>query len=90
MAEELKQSVNTETKSAKKEHRSMGIRAKKNLSNTIMYVFMVVIAVIWLIPFFFIVLESLRCETPGQVGYVFLVKMLTRHSHLKEIHLVGT
>jgi len=71
MAEELKQSVSTETKSAKKEHRSMGIRAKKNLSNTIMYIFMVVIAVIWLIPFFFIVLESLRCETPGQVGYVF-------------------
>ena len=71
MAEELEKTVNVETESVKKEHRGMGMRAKKNLSNTIMYMFMVVIAVVWLIPFFFIVLESFRVESTGQVGYVF-------------------
>ena len=49
----------------------MGMRAKKNLANSAMYVFLVFIAVIWLVPFFFIVLESFRVESPGQVGYVF-------------------
>jgi len=49
----------------------MGMRAKRRLGNTAMYTFLVFMSVIWLIPFFFIVLESFRCETTAQVGYVF-------------------
>ena len=55
----------------KKEKRHIGMRAKKNAGNTAMYMLLVFMAVIWLVPFVFILLESLRVETPGQVGYVF-------------------
>lgn len=71
MAEGLEKTVSTETESQKKQHVSMGIRARKNLGNTIMYFVLVFMAVIWLIPFFFILLESFRVESTGQVGYVF-------------------
>ena len=39
--------------------------------NIITYVILTIISVVWLIPFFMIVLESFRCETTMQVGYVF-------------------
>ncbi len=48
----------------------MGLRAKSRISNTIIYIILVLISVIWLIPFVCIVLESFRCESTWQVGYV--------------------
>ena len=73
MAEELLQNEPVVENSAdsKKIKKHMGMRAKKNIGNTAMYIFLVLITVIWLIPFVFIVLESFRVETPAQVGYVF-------------------
>ncbi len=54
--------------SEKKKH--MGLKAKERLSNTIIYIVLVVMSVVWLIPFIFLVFESLRCESTYQVGYV--------------------
>ena len=54
-----------------KEKRGMGLRASRILGNTISYILLVIISVIWVTPFVFIVLQSLRCETTMQVGYLF-------------------
>lgn len=54
--------------SEKKQH--MGLKAKERLSNTIIYIVLVVMSIVWLIPFIFLVFESLRCESTYQVGYV--------------------
>jgi len=41
------------------------------ISNTIIYIVLAVMAVIWITPFVLIVLESFRVETTMQVGYVW-------------------
>ena len=48
----------------------MGMRAANTISNTIIHVLLVIISVIWLIPFVCIVLQSLRVESTWQVGYI--------------------
>ncbi len=48
----------------------MGLKAKTRLSNGIIYAILIVMSIIWLIPFIFILLESFRCESTYQVGYV--------------------
>ena len=52
------------------EKRHMGLRASRAISNTIIYIVLIVMSVIWLLPFVFIVLQSFRCESTWQVGYV--------------------
>ncbi len=53
------------------EKRHAGMHAKKVVSNTIIYVILVLMSIIWLIPFIFIVLQSFRCESTSMTGYVF-------------------
>ena len=48
----------------------MGMRTANAISNTIIYVLLIVISVIWLLPFIFIVMQSFRVESTSQVGYV--------------------
>lgn len=50
--------------------RHMGLKAKNALSNSIIHVVLVLISIIWLIPFVFILLQSFRVESTTQVGYV--------------------
>ena len=50
--------------------RHMGLRASNAIANTIIYIILIVMSVIWLLPFIFIVLQSFRCESTWQVGYV--------------------
>lgn len=52
------------------EHSHMGQRAKTRLSNTILYIILIVMSVIWLTPFVCILLESFRMESTYQVGYI--------------------
>ena len=52
------------------EKRHMGLRASRAISNTIIYVILIVMSVIWLFPFVCIVLQSFRVESTWQVGYV--------------------
>ena len=50
--------------------RHMGLRASRTLSNTMIYVLLISISIIWLIPFACILLQSFRVESTWQVGYV--------------------
>ncbi len=59
--------MNTEKNTSK---RHMGLRASNAISNTIIHILLIVISVIWLIPFVCILLQSFRVESTWQVGYV--------------------
>ena len=48
----------------------MGIKASRAISNTVIYVTLILITIIWLIPFVCIVLQSFRTESTHMVGYV--------------------
>ncbi len=50
--------------------RHMGLRASRTLANTTIYAVLIVISIIWLIPFICILLQSFRVESTYQVGYV--------------------
>lgn len=50
--------------------RHMGLKTSRALGNTAVYVLLVVISVIWLIPFVCILLQSFRVESTWQVSYV--------------------
>ena len=52
------------------EKKHMGMKAKTRLSNTIIYIILTVMSIVWLFPFFCIVCESFRVESTHQVGYV--------------------
>lgn len=51
-----------------KEH--MGKKASERLANGIIYTILILMSIIWLTPFVCILLESFRCESTWQVGYV--------------------
>ena len=50
--------------------RHMGMSKKNAISNTFIYIILIIMSIIWLIPFIFIVLESFRVESTWQVGYI--------------------
>ena len=50
--------------------RHLGIKAANTISNTIIYILLVCITIIWLVPFVCIVLQSFRVESTHMVGYV--------------------
>lgn len=52
------------------EKRSMSLSTKRRLGNTAAYIVLILISIIWLVPFVFLVLQSFRCENAGPVGYV--------------------
>ena len=52
------------------EHSHMGQRAKTRLSNTVLYIILIVMSIVWLTPFVCILLESFRMESTYQVGYI--------------------
>ncbi len=49
----------------------MGMKAKNRISNTVIYVVLVIMSIVWLIPFFCIVFQSFRVESTWMAGYVF-------------------
>jgi len=49
----------------------LGAKASRRLSNTVVYVILVLITLIWLFPFFGIVLESFRVESRMQESYLW-------------------
>ncbi len=50
--------------------RHLGLKATKAISNTVIYIILIILTVIWLIPFVCIVLQSFRVESTHMVGYV--------------------
>ncbi len=61
---------NDKTAAIERNKRSLGLKASARISNTVIYVVLVVISIIWLIPFVCIVLQSFRVESTWKVGYV--------------------
>lgn len=53
-----------------KRQKHMGIKAKRTIANTVIYIVLVVMMVVWLFPFVGIFLESFRTECTYQVGYL--------------------
>ena len=49
----------------------LGAKASRRIGNAVVYVILVLITLTWLFPFFGIVLESFRVETPAQVSYLW-------------------
>lgn len=58
------------TKEEKAMKRHMGLRATRAISNTVIHILLIVISIVWLIPFVFITLQSFRIENAMPVGYV--------------------
>ena len=52
----------------------MGITASRRLSNGIIYVLLVIMTVVWLFPFFGILMESFKVNTGGMDGKLFPAK----------------
>ena len=50
--------------------RHMGLKTSRAITNTSIHILLIVISIIWLIPFVCIVLQSFRVENSGPVGYV--------------------
>lgn len=48
----------------------LGAKASKRLTNAAVYIILILISVIWLFPFFGIVMESFRLEGTGQKSYI--------------------
>jgi arabinogalactan oligomer/maltooligosaccharide transport system permease protein len=48
----------------------LGAKASRRLGNTLVYMLLIAITVVWLFPFVGIVLESFRVERPDLVGYL--------------------
>ncbi len=55
---------------SKNKGKHMGMKAKATLGNAVIYIILILMSIIWLIPFVCIVLESLRVESTTQVGYL--------------------
>ncbi len=53
-----------------KKSKHMGMKTSSRISNTIIYIILILMTVIWLIPFVCILLESFRVESTWQVGYI--------------------
>ena len=49
----------------------LGARASRRISNTIIYVILIAITIVWLFPFAGILLESFKTETKMQTPYLF-------------------
>ena len=69
----------------------LGARASRRISNTIIYIVLIIITIVWLFPFVGILLESFKTETNMQTPYLFpkefgfdhYVKLFTKTDFLK-------
>lgn len=66
--EVVKSSSETTTLAAPKLKRHMGLKAKNGIVNTIIYIVLVLMMVVWLFPFLGIVCESFRCDLMNKQG----------------------
>ena len=47
------------------------MRLRKNLTNALIYALLIALAVIWLIPLFFLFIHSFRAEPGAAIRYLF-------------------
>lgn len=60
----------TRALSREPKRRISSIRRRRTAGNVAVYIILTLMSMIWLIPFIFIVFQSLRCESTWMVGYV--------------------
>ena len=60
---------NNKTQKIKKS--AMGVKTSRTIGNIVVYIVLGLITIIWLFPFFGILLESFRVDTRMQVGYLW-------------------
>ena len=80
---------NNNTSSIKKS--GLGAKASRNLGNAVIYVILVIMTIVWLFPFFGIVLESFEVSTkamdkyliPRQWGFDNYIRLFTKTDFLK-------
>ncbi len=53
----------------------MGLSMSRTIANSVIHAVLILISVIWLIPFISIVMQSLRMESTHQVGYIMPEKL---------------
>ncbi len=61
------------SKNLQKKH--LGAKASSRISNTIIYIILITISLVWLFPLFGLILESFRVETTQQVSYLWPKKL---------------
>ena len=69
----------------------LGVKTSRVITNTVIYIILIAMTIIWLFPFFGLILESFRVERPDQVGYFWpkqlgfdnYVKLFTKTDFLK-------
>ena len=49
----------------------LGAKASRRLGNTVVYVMLVIMTIVWMFPFVGILLESFKTETKMQTPYLF-------------------
>lgn len=49
----------------------MGMKTMSRISNTVIYVVLILVSIIWLVPFFCIVVQSFRVQPTGMTRYLF-------------------
>ena len=62
------------------------MRLRKNLTNALIYALLFTLAVIWLIPLFFLLIHSFREEPGAAIRYLF-PKTYTADNYLSLIHI---
>lgn len=62
---------NTVSAAQQKPRHSLGMNASRRISNTIIYIVLIAMTVVWLFPFFGIVMESFKVNTQGMDGKLF-------------------
>lgn len=68
----------------------MGMKTKTKITNIIIYIVLIVMSIVWIVPFFCIFLESFRVENTWQVGYVVPKKWgFDNYINLFKIHNFG-
>ena len=73
------------------EKRHMGLKTKNAIGNTIIYVILVAMSIIWLLPFVGILLDSFECATSAPHGYMWpkqwgvdnYVKLFTENTNIQ-------
>ena len=57
-----------------KNKNGLGMKAKNHISNAIIYVILVIISIVWLVPFFCIVMQSFEVDHTWQSGNIMPIK----------------
>lgn len=55
---------------SKKPHSSMGLRTRRVVGNSLIYTILVIMSIVWIIPFVCILLQSFRMESTTMTGYI--------------------